>query len=184
MRHCGEEVSAVVLQVQTVRGGAGKCTRCGRPLRDPVSVQRGMGPVCAGRVAADAANQAAENGVIITVDGRPLDHIVYHSPTGMEWGYGGSGPADLALSILADYLGEQAAVRRYLDAVRRGAFIALDMEEPISLQLHQAFKWEFVARFARDAWRLTDSQIVPWLLRQGVPEVPSRSVVYEGRRAA
>jgi hypothetical protein len=27
-----------------------------------------------------------------------------HSPTGYEWGYGGSGPADLALNILALFL--------------------------------------------------------------------------------
>lgn len=27
-----------------------------------------------------------------------------HSPTGYEWGYGGSGPADLALNILARFL--------------------------------------------------------------------------------
>jgi len=31
----------------------------------------------------------------------PLEHVVRHSPTGMEWGYNGSGPADLALSIVA-----------------------------------------------------------------------------------
>jgi len=29
-----------------------------------------------------------------------VDHVVRHSPTGIEWGYGGSGPADLALSVL------------------------------------------------------------------------------------
>lgn len=29
----------------------------------------------------------------------------YHSPTGFETGYGGSGPSDLALSILLDYFG-------------------------------------------------------------------------------
>lgn len=28
-----------------------------------------------------------------------------HSPTGFEWGYGGSGPAQLALAILADHFG-------------------------------------------------------------------------------
>ena len=39
-----------------------------------------------------------------TLGVRPLKHIVRHSPTGMEWGYGGSGPSDTALSILADYL--------------------------------------------------------------------------------
>jgi hypothetical protein len=26
--------------------------------------------------------------------------VIRHSPTGMEWGYAGSGPADLALNIL------------------------------------------------------------------------------------
>ena len=42
---------------------------------------------------------------VVTVNGRPLEHIVRHSPDGFEWGYGGSGPADLALSIVADHLG-------------------------------------------------------------------------------
>lgn len=35
---------------------------------------------------------------------RPLPHFVRHSPTGMEWGYHGSGPADLARSLLAHFL--------------------------------------------------------------------------------
>lgn len=49
--------------------------------------------------------------VIVTIEGAPptvrytLPHIMVHS-AGLEWGYGGSGPHDLALSILADYLGE------------------------------------------------------------------------------
>jgi hypothetical protein len=29
-----------------------------------------------------------------------------HSPTGFEWGYGGSGPSQLALAILADATGD------------------------------------------------------------------------------
>ncbi len=36
-----------------------------------------------------------------------LQHLVRHSPDGFEWGYGGSGPADLARSIVGDLL-EQA----------------------------------------------------------------------------
>lgn len=36
------------------------------------------------------------------------------SPTGFSWGYGGSGSAQLALAILADYLGDDfEAVRQY-----------------------------------------------------------------------
>jgi hypothetical protein len=34
-----------------------------------------------------------------------LKHEVRHSPDGFSWGYSGSGPADLARSILADHLG-------------------------------------------------------------------------------
>ena len=43
--------------------------------------------------------------VLVTVDGDPLDWraslaLPNHSPTGPAWGYGGSGPAQLALAIL------------------------------------------------------------------------------------
>jgi hypothetical protein len=33
-----------------------------------------------------------------------LMHIERHSPDGFQWGYGGSGPADLALSIMVHHL--------------------------------------------------------------------------------
>ena len=45
----------------------------------------------------------------VTVNGKPLDprlDLWNHSPTGFQWGYGGSGPAQLALALLADYLGD------------------------------------------------------------------------------
>ena len=41
--------------------------------------------------------------------GRPIVHHVRHSPTGFEWGYGGSGPSDTARCILIDYLGHDVA---------------------------------------------------------------------------
>lgn len=40
---------------------------------------------------------------------RPLDprlDLRNHSPTGCEWGYAGSGPAQLALALAADTLGD------------------------------------------------------------------------------
>jgi hypothetical protein len=43
----------------------------------------------------------------------PLRHIVRHSRTGFEYGYGGSGPADLALSILAACVSMEKADRWY-----------------------------------------------------------------------
>ena len=36
----------------------------------------------------------------------PLRHLVQHS-RGFEWGYGGSGPSDLARSIVGDLLGQR-----------------------------------------------------------------------------
>lgn len=42
----------------------------------------------------------------VTVDGEPLDprwDLANHSPDGFSWGYYGSGPAQLALAILADF---------------------------------------------------------------------------------
>lgn len=40
---------------------------------------------------------------------RPLAHFVRHSPAGMDWGYAGSGAADLARSLLAHFLGGRVA---------------------------------------------------------------------------
>lgn len=37
-----------------------------------------------------------------------LRHIVRHSPSGMNWGYRGSGPCDTALSLLLAVLGDDA----------------------------------------------------------------------------
>lgn len=52
---------------------------------------------------------------VVNPDGseRVLKHIVRHSPDGFNWGYGGSGPADLALSILWDCLGPKLADKYY-----------------------------------------------------------------------
>ncbi len=71
-------------------------------------------------------------------DEYPLEHIKRHSEE-FNWGYGGSGPADTALSILADCLGMEQANR-----------------------LYQFFKWEFVARWGEE-WSITEEQIRGWI---------------------
>ena len=81
----------------------------------------------------------------VTVNGRRLNprlDLWNHSPTGFEWGYGGSGPAQLALAILADHLGND--------------------DEAVGL--HQQFKWELVAKLPRLGWKLTSPEIEQWLL--------------------
>jgi hypothetical protein len=37
-----------------------RCIKCGRPLRDPESIARGMGPECAGESRGAAGNIAPE----------------------------------------------------------------------------------------------------------------------------
>ena len=78
-------------------------------------------------------------GAIVTVDGEFLDprhDLANHSPSGLEWGYCGSGPAQLALAILAHHFKDD---RRALD-------------------LHQRFKWSIVAGLP-DAWKLTSNEV-------------------------
>lgn len=61
-----------------------------------------------------------------------------HSPSGFNWGYGGSGPAQLALAILLDLYPERgtAWAERY----------------------HQDFKFKIVAGLG-DTWTLTQAQV-------------------------
>jgi len=78
--------------------------------------------------------------VLVTVNGRPLNprlDLWNHSPTGFEWGYGGSGPAQLALALLADHLGN-------------------DHEAVV---LHQSFKFAVVARLPKRGWSLTSREV-------------------------
>ena len=73
----------------------------------------------------------------------PRTDLWNHSPDGFQWGYGGSGPAQLALALLADAIGnDQEAVR-----------------------LHQRFKWEWVSGFGR-SWDMTDEAIRAWAAQQ------------------
>lgn len=70
----------------------------------------------------------------VALDAR-LD-LVNHSPTGFAWGYGGSGPAQLALAILADYFEHVVG----LDRVAAGV---------AALRWHQDYKWHAIARLSR-----------------------------------
>ena len=77
---------------------------------------------------------------MVTVNGIPLNprlDLWNHSPTGFEWGYGGSGPAQLALALLADYLGD----------------------DNTAVALHQDFKHAFITRFDQRGWTLTSEEI-------------------------
>lgn len=75
-----------------------------------------------------------------------LPHISIHSPSGFEFGYGGSGPADLAIAILAHHFGEsKAQVQAYW-------YRPLGDENAKSkaIDYHQEFKRQVVANWPRE----------------------------------
>jgi hypothetical protein len=70
-----------------------------------------------------------------------IQELVYHSPDGFEFGYGGSGPSDLALNILNLLVMPKEAVR-----------------------LHQDFKWQVMGKwFNREGGRLPLNTVKAWI---------------------
>lgn len=79
------------------------------------------------------------DGAVVTVDGRKLPprfDLKKLSPAGFEWTYEGAGPAQLALAMLADHLGDDRQ----------------------ALALHEAFMRDVVANLD-NAWRMTSDEI-------------------------
>jgi len=79
------------------------------------------------------------DGAVVTVDGKrlpPRFDLKKLSPAGFEWTYEGAGPAQLALALLADHLGDDAK----------------------ALALYEPFMRAIVAELD-NAWRLTSSDI-------------------------
>jgi hypothetical protein len=85
-------------------------------------------------------------GANVTVDGTPLPprlDLKALSKAGFEWTYEGAGPAQLALALLADHLGDDAAALRDYERFMRDIVAELD-----------------------NAWRLTSADIDAALLRK------------------
>lgn len=68
--------------------------------------------------------------------------VVKHSPTGLAWGYGGSGPSDCALNVLLLFLPRDQAERHY-----------------------QQFKWDVIAKLEWGPTRqvVTESEVRTWI---------------------
>jgi hypothetical protein len=69
------------------------------------------------------------DGLIVTVDGKPLgEHYEVKRFTrfGFEWTYEGESPQQLALAILADYLGDDARATRLSEPFMREVVANLD----------------------------------------------------------
>lgn len=79
-------------------------------------------------------------GAVIPLLPAASQQLYNHSPNGFNWGYLGSGPAQLALALLLDATGD----------------------ERLSLRHYQDFKFMAVASF-EDDWSITKEQILDWL---------------------
>ena len=94
--------------------------------------------------------RAPDGAVHVRVEGdgavRPLAHAIPHEASRFDYGYDGSGPADLARSILADYLGYSPKWRVYR-AFLHQFIVPLDRSEP---------------------WTITESEVSAWLVLMGV----------------
>ena len=60
---------------------------------------------------------------------RSLD-VVNHSPSGFEWGYTGSGPAQLACGLLLDYYDDAQIARKHYIAFRNRVISQLECDGP------------------------------------------------------
>jgi len=82
--------------------------------------------------------------VLVREDGkpdRPLKHYVKHSPDGFEWGYGGSGPADLAYAILREIFKMDPAA------------------EKLASKYYHPFKRVIIEKLPRDQFDLPEKRI-------------------------
>lgn len=98
-----------------------------------------IGTLTEGRVGPQTVVVQHEGGDSI-LDPGPSQKVWNHSPDGFQWGYGGSGPAQLALAILLDVTGDEA----------------------LSVRLHQDFKRDKIAQL-EDSFVLTEDEVRDWL---------------------
>ena len=70
---------------------------------------------------------------------RPRLDLRNHSPTGFAWGYNGSGPAQLALAILADCYVDKTALR-YYQQFKELVIATRSKDAPLSLSVYEVMR--------------------------------------------
>ena len=96
-------------------------------------------------------------------DGTPRSNvphlIVHHSPTGYEWGFSGSGPADLSLNILENILRQSHYTG---EIVQIGGTHIFHM----AWTLHHIFKDRFIAHINIEGGKIEYETIAQWIADQ------------------
>jgi len=69
--------------------------------------------------------------------------VINHSPDGFAWGYGGSGPSQLALAILLKFYDKNVALRNYQDFKWR-VVSKLDVDKDFDIDIDLAEYIDFV----------------------------------------
>jgi hypothetical protein len=157
------------------------CSRCKKPLSNPKSVEAGMGPVCRGhgdkdmetckredfadgRVVGEYDDMDLDEALVLQRDGDQdyfvvrtnVPHlVVHHSPSGFEFGYGGSGPADLALNVCQWYLNRIGYRGEKTECFDGHCF-------SLAFVLHQDFKRDLIEIAPREGTVIPFNQIKHW----------------------
>jgi len=142
-----------------------RCLRCHRPIPSHATVVHGMGRRCYWRWKAEGNEM--DKGTLRSIglvcmrrhDGTAwanVEHkVVYHSPTGFEWGYPGSGPAELALNVLHELIPPRADQPSTTIA---GVTVHADAE-----RLHQDFKCDFIEPIKRAGGTIPIKEMLQWI---------------------
>lgn len=154
------------------------CAICNRPLSDPKSVQQGIGPVCWARLHGDNDGGDHPHDELLPLDEYPLDegvicireggrvktnvpHLVErHSPDGYEWGYGGSGPGELALNICEYYV---RILRENGYSIGSPVSFRQGVAHEMTLQIYQDFKWKFIGSMDQAGGKIPANEIMSWI---------------------
>jgi hypothetical protein len=71
----------------------------------------------------------------------PVPHVKEHSPSGLNWGYTGNGPADTALSILTHAARQQEIADELHQQFKRDVIADLEPNQPFELQGRRVANW-------------------------------------------
>lgn len=103
----------------------------------------------------------------------PLPHaLVRHSPDGFSWGYGGSGPSELALNLIINALGDEAWCPQchgdpsvtFNRVLTCPACNGERTSRLITPGVYTKFKNAFVADWPQDGgWEMARGDIVKWV---------------------